>query len=197
VSVFRTLGGGLGLWFPVYHPESTIVRRAPALTLYKRVFFSLFLHTCIFDALPRSLCGWHCTSLHLLEEKHNHPIVRFAYLCHMIGEELVFISFFYIKLFELGVEVAFNNRSTVTHHKVDLFTFPLWSSSFERTDDAFVLLICFSVFTSRNPSSLSVDNLNSKIFTICISSLIATLSSCLPQKRFTKKYPGSRLYRAS
>jgi len=40
--------------------------------------------------------------LHLLKEGHNHPIVRFAYLCHMIGEELVFFSFLYIKLFELG-----------------------------------------------------------------------------------------------
>jgi len=46
VSVFRTLGGDLGLWFPVYHTESTIVRRAPALTLYKRVFLSLSPHTC-------------------------------------------------------------------------------------------------------------------------------------------------------
>jgi len=30
------------------------------------------------------------TSLHLLKEGHNHPIVRFAYLCHMISEKLVF-----------------------------------------------------------------------------------------------------------
>jgi len=39
------------------------------------------------NVLPRSLCSWPCTSLHLLKEGHNHPIVRFAYLCHMIGEE--------------------------------------------------------------------------------------------------------------
>jgi len=64
----------------------------------------------------------------------------------MIGKKLVFFSFLYIKLFELGVEVAFNNRSAVTHHKVDLLKFPLRSSSFERTDDAFVLLICFCLF---------------------------------------------------
>jgi len=59
------------------------------------------------NVLPRSLCSWPRTSLHLLdsvEEGHNHPIVRFAYLCHMIGEELVFFSFMYIKLFELGVK---------------------------------------------------------------------------------------------
>jgi len=53
------------------------------------------------DVLPRSLCGWPRTSLYLLEEGHNHPIVRFAYLCHMISEELVFFSFLYIELFEL------------------------------------------------------------------------------------------------
>jgi len=64
----------------------------------------------------------------------------------MISEEFVFFSFLYIKLFELGVEVALNNRSTVTHHKVDLLKFPLRSSSLERTDDAFVLLICFCFF---------------------------------------------------
>jgi len=81
--------------------------------------------------------------LHLLEEGHNYPIVRFAYLCHMISEELVFFSFLYNKLFELGVEVVLNHRSVVTHHKVNLLKFPLQSSSFERTNDAFVLLICF------------------------------------------------------
>jgi len=69
----------------------------------------------------------------------------------MISEELVFFSFLYIKLFELGVEVALNHRSAVTRHKVNLLKFPLWSSSFERTDDTFVVLMCFCVFTSRNP----------------------------------------------
>jgi len=64
----------------------------------------------------------------------------------MIGEELVFFSFLYIKLFELGVGVALNHRSAVTHHKVNLLKFPLRSSSFERTDDDFVLLICFCFF---------------------------------------------------
>ena len=98
------------------------------------------------DILPRSLCGWPRTSLQLLEEGHNHPIVRFACLCHMIGQEIDFLSFLYNKLFELGVEVAFNNRSAVTHHKVNLLKFPLRSSSSERTDDAFVLLICFCFF---------------------------------------------------
>jgi len=53
----------------------------------------------------------------MLEEGHNHVIVRFAYLCHLIGEEFVFLAFLYIKLFVLGVEVAFNTRSAVTHHE--------------------------------------------------------------------------------
>jgi len=51
--------------------------------------------------------------------------------------------FLYIKLFELGVQVAFDNRSVVTHHKVNLLKIPLRSSYSERTDDACVLLICF------------------------------------------------------
>ena len=98
------------------------------------------------NLLSRSLCGWPRTSLYLLEEGHNHPIVRFAYLCHMIGEELVFSPFLYIKLFELGVEIALNHRSAVNHHKVILLKLPIQSSGFERTDDVFVLLICFCVF---------------------------------------------------
>ena len=65
------------------------------------------------DVLHRSLCGRPRTSLHLLEEGRNHPIVRFACLCHVIGKELVFFSFLYMKLFELGVVVAFNDRSAV------------------------------------------------------------------------------------
>jgi len=96
--------------------------------------------------LPRSLCGWPRTSLHLLEEGHNYAIVRFAYLFQMISEELVFFPFLYIKLFELGVEVALNNRSAGTHHKVNLLKFLLRSGSSERTEDAFVLLICFCFF---------------------------------------------------
>jgi len=73
----------------------------------------------------------------------------------MIGEELVFFPFLYIKLFELdimlfelGVEVALNHGSADTHNKVNLLKFQLQSSSFasECTDDAFVLLICFCFF---------------------------------------------------
>jgi len=64
----------------------------------------------------------------------------------MIGEEFVFRSFVYIKLFQLGVEVAFNNRSVDSHHKVNLLKFPFLSSYSERTDYAFVLLICFCFF---------------------------------------------------
>jgi len=63
----------------------------------------------------------------------------------MIGEELNFFSVLYInlKLFEFGVKVVIINRSAVTHYKFNLFELPLRSSSFERTDDALVLLICF------------------------------------------------------
>ena len=64
----------------------------------------------------------------------------------MIGKELVFHSFLYVKLFELGVGVAFNNRSAITENKLDLLKFPRRSSSFEHTDDAFVLINCFCFF---------------------------------------------------
>ena len=139
--------GGLGLWFPVYHPESTIIRRAPALTLYEHVFLSPSPHTCtLCPTFSLDPSVWPCKPLHLLEEGQNHPIVCFAYPCHMIGEEFVFFSFLYIKLFELGVEFAFNNQSAVSHHKVNLLTFPLRSSCTECTDDAFALLICFCFF---------------------------------------------------
>jgi len=67
------------------------------------------------DFIPRSLCGWPRTSLHLLEKRHNHSIVPFAHLCHMVGKEFVFLSFLYIKLFKLGAEVAFNKSFAVTH----------------------------------------------------------------------------------
>ena len=82
-------------------------------------------------------------------------ITRLCASCHVIGEELVFFPFLYIKLFELdimlfelGVEVALNHGSADTHNKVNLLKFQLQSSSFasECTDDAFVLLICFCFF---------------------------------------------------
>ena len=45
-------------------------------------------------------------------------MVRFTLLCHMICENVVFLSFWYIKLFELGVEVTFYNGSAVAHNKI-------------------------------------------------------------------------------
>jgi len=52
-------------------------------------------------------------------------------------------------------------------------------------------------FTSKNPSSLSVDCLNSTINTICSASLIATPFGGLTQKQFSKKDPGMSLHHAS
>ena len=46
-----------------------------------------------------------------------------------------------MKLFELGVEMIFNNLSAVIHHKVDLLNIPLLSIRSKRTNDAFALLI--------------------------------------------------------
>jgi len=117
----------------------------------------------------------------------------------MIGEEFVFFPFLYIKLFELGVGVALNHRSAVTHWGTKLICINCHSGAAALS--APMMLLCCSFasasFTSRNPLSLSVDRLNSKIYTIFRASLIATTFGRLPQKRFTKKDPGSRLYRAS
>jgi len=68
----------------------------------------------------------------------------------MISKEFVFLSFLYIKLFELGVGSHFElgvevNRSAATHHKENLLKFPLRSSCSEHTNITFVLLIFFSV----------------------------------------------------
>ena len=49
----------------------------------------------------------------------------------MIGEELVFLSFLYIKPLALGVH-AFNNRSAVTHHKVNLFKWVMGGTQLEQ-----------------------------------------------------------------
>jgi len=69
----------------------------------------------------RSLCGW--PRKLAPAEGLKHLIVRFAYLCHMISEEFVFLSFLCIKLFELGVEIALYIRSAVTHNKVNLLKY--------------------------------------------------------------------------
>ena len=98
------------------------------------------------NVLPQSLCVWPRKSMHVLVERQNHTIVRSAYLCHMISEESIILPFLYIKLFELGVEIAFNDGPAVSHNKFNLFKFLLQSSCAERTDDAFVLLICFCFF---------------------------------------------------
>jgi len=93
----------------------------------------------------------------------------------MIGGELVFFYFLYIKLFELGVEAALNNRSAVTHHKSICSN----SNSGAAALSAAMMLSCCSCASasvaSRNPSSLSVDRLNSQICTIFRASSIATI----------------------
>jgi len=95
------------------------------------------------NLIPRYMCVWPRKSLHLLEERQNHPIVRFAYLCRLISEKSVFLSFLYIKHHELGAEIAVFYGSAVAYYKVELLRFPRQNSSSECTNDAFELLICF------------------------------------------------------
>jgi len=162
VSVFRTLGGGLWLWFPGYHPESTFT----GLTPYKRMFFSISPHTCtlcpMFSLDPTVVglappCTWWrkdaitqlCAS-HTFVTWSAKSLSFFSFLYMKFGEELVLFSFLYMKLFELGVEVAFNNWSAFIHHKVNLLKFPLWSSSFEHIDDAFFAAHLLSALMSAS-----------------------------------------------
>jgi len=135
VSVFRTLGG-LGLWFPAFYPDSTFAR-LPKLWHSVSIWSSLHLLTHAYCARchPSILLCLAYKSLHLLEEGQSHPIVRFIHLFYIIGEESVFLSFVYIKLFELGVEITFCSGSAarITHYKVDLLKFPRRGSCSERT----------------------------------------------------------------
>jgi len=40
------------------------------------------------NILPRPLCSWLRNSLHMPEERQNHPIVHFAYLCHVHDQRI-------------------------------------------------------------------------------------------------------------
>ena len=77
--------------------------------------------------------------------------MRFTNLCHTIGEEYVPLSSLYIKLFELGVKVALYNGSAVVYYKVELFEYARRGKCSERTDDAFVLFVCFCFFHFKEP----------------------------------------------
>jgi len=139
------------------------------MTLCKRVFLFTSPYTCAHCAQYSPLIPLWLASqvLHLLEERQNHSIVRFAYLCYMIAEKNVPMSFLYIKLFELGVEVAFNNQSAITHHKANLLKFPLRSSCSERSHfraaalSAPMMLLCCPFAFASFTSSLSVDCVSS------------------------------------
>ena len=82
--------------------DATIVRRPKldALWAYVTLYITLHVHI-VHNVLIWSLCGWPRKSSRLLEEGHNHPIRRFAYLCHVVrvGKEFVILSFLYITSF--------------------------------------------------------------------------------------------------
>ena len=181
----------LGLCFPVniLIPLSFDGPSFDALWACIPPHISLHVHI-VPNVLLRSFCDWPRKSLHLPREGQNHPIVRFAYLCHMIGEESVFLSFLYTKLLELGVDIAFYNGSAVTHNKLNLLT--ELNSHFRAAalSATMILLYCSlasASFTSRNPSSLSVDRLNSKIYTICRALLIGAHPVACPRNDFRKR----------
>ena len=108
------------------------------------LYISFHVHV-VPDVLPRSPCGWRQV-LAPAEGGTESPDCEVRIPVSHDRCFFPFLSFLYLKLFEFGVEVAFYNGSAVTHHKVNLLKFPRRTSCFERTDDAFVLLIRFCFF---------------------------------------------------
>ena len=77
-----------GLWggvldcdsqFTILSPPSSTGPSFDALQACVPLSISSHVHI-VSNVLSRSLCSWPCTSLHLLEEGHNHLVVRFACL---------------------------------------------------------------------------------------------------------------------
>jgi len=67
--------------------------------------------------------------------------MRFAYALHMRRQNLVLFPCLYIEPFELVIEIVFHYCTTPPCHKINLFKRPFRGSTFERLDDAFVLLV--------------------------------------------------------
>jgi len=91
------LSDSRGVWIvipslPSWVHHRSIVHSFDALWACAPVYISSLVHV-VPNVLPRSLCAWPRTCVHLLEEGHNHPIMRLVYLCHMISEEFVLLSF--------------------------------------------------------------------------------------------------------
>jgi len=100
---------------------------------------------------------------------------------------------------ELGVEVVFyygsavaqNNWKLICYHSIPMLEQLLWAHWW--CFCAAHLLLLLSTPGTTRPCLPAVDRLNSK----CRASLIATPSSCLPQKQFPGKDSGLRLYSLS
>jgi len=108
------LWGGRGLCIPVCQPWFQVRSMAPALTLYECVFLLKLLYIW-------TLCL--CNSLYLLEEgqNRNQSSDRALYiLVSHCPQKSFFLFFLYIKLFKLGIEIAFYNGSAVARNKVYL-----------------------------------------------------------------------------
>ena len=156
--------GGIGLWFLVYHSVSTIVRRP----LASQVLAPAGGRT---ESRDRAL---------RIPVSHGRPRVCISFLLvHQAWYRIGFLQ-------------------QIRGHPQQKWSAQILTFNGAAILSALIMLsLCCSFasafFTSRIPSSLSVDRLNSKVYTICNASLIATLSesSRLPLKRFMKKDTGS------
>ena len=109
-----------------------------------------------------------------------------TWLYHMIVEDVVFLSFWYIKLFELGVEVSFTTDPRSPTTKLICSNPHFGAAALSAPMMLWCCLFATASFTCRNPSSLSVDCLNSKIYSICTASLIATPSGPAPKNIYAE-----------
>ena len=94
---------------------------------------------------PWFLCSWHCTYLFTpAEGRTQSPDWRIP-VSHDRWRACLFNLLVY-QAFWAWCRSRFRPLIPVTHHKVIMLKLPIRTSNFERTDDAFVMLICFCVF---------------------------------------------------
>ena len=112
-------------------------------------FYQSLFCLCFFDRNGLQLWrGSSSTSSHQPQTTHVFAdsriwfcVMRFAYALHMHRQNLVPLFYWYIKPFELVIEIVFHTCTTLPCLKINLFKRPFRGSHIERLDNAFVLLI--------------------------------------------------------
>jgi len=103
--------------------------------------------------------------MYLLIAGSYYCVMRSEYALHMHRQYLVPLFCWYIKPFELVIEIVFHTCTMPTCLKINLFKRPFRGSHIERLDNAFVLLIrlffqnpYFCQMTIRTPGCVVFDS---------------------------------------